>query len=139
MRLFGVRLLIYLFWHSEWRCRYAHFSYNYRDVVGSNPTYNCTLAHTSYDYDYYTGEDGNYVQVLAEDAFICKMLSPCSANEMEALMLSCYLLEQRKLTPSSPRTADARLSLLPEADRREQVCNGCAAMPLSRVARMTPC
>ena len=41
---------------------YAHFCYNYQDVVGSYPTWNCSLAHVSFAYDMYTGDDGNYAQ-----------------------------------------------------------------------------
>jgi hypothetical protein len=40
---------------------YAHFSWNFRDVIGNNPTYTCTIAHISYRYDYYTGDDNYYV------------------------------------------------------------------------------
>jgi hypothetical protein len=41
---------------------YAHFSWNFRDILGDNPTYTCTVAHSSYRYDYYTGDDNYYVQ-----------------------------------------------------------------------------
>jgi hypothetical protein len=41
---------------------YAHFTYNYRDVVGDYPTYTCTIGHTSYAYDYYTGTDNYYIE-----------------------------------------------------------------------------
>lgn len=41
---------------------YAHFSWNYRDVLGSNPAHTCTVAHSAYTYDYFTGDERNYVQ-----------------------------------------------------------------------------
>lgn len=41
---------------------YAHFSWNFRDTIGTQPTWTCTIGHVSYSYDYYTGEEGYYVQ-----------------------------------------------------------------------------
>ncbi len=41
---------------------YAHFSYNYQDVLGANPALNCTMAHASFAYDNFTGNSSEYLQ-----------------------------------------------------------------------------
>ncbi len=41
---------------------YAHFSYNYQDVLGGNAALNCTMAHASYAYDNFTGNSSEYLQ-----------------------------------------------------------------------------
>ena len=49
--------------HRDGRTRrYAHFSYNYQDTLGSYPTWNCTIAHASFAFDNYTGSSTEYLQ-----------------------------------------------------------------------------
>jgi hypothetical protein len=42
--------------------QYAHFTWDFHDIRGGNPTWNCTMGHVSYAYDMYTGNDGDYTQ-----------------------------------------------------------------------------
>jgi hypothetical protein len=42
--------------------RYAHFAYDYQDVLANNPSYTCSIGYSPRTYDTYTG-DGTYAQM----------------------------------------------------------------------------
>ena len=58
--------------------RYAHFSYNYQDVLGNNPTWNCTMAHVSYQYDNFTGAPSSCPAWLEASRRACPMRTASS-------------------------------------------------------------
>jgi hypothetical protein len=51
---------------------YAHFSYNYQDVLGNNPSWNCTLAHVSFSYNNFTGNSSEYLQWQDSSFFVSR-------------------------------------------------------------------
>jgi hypothetical protein len=42
---------------------YAHFSYNFQNVLVANPTWKCNVAHSSFAYNIYLGNATDYLQM----------------------------------------------------------------------------
>ena len=62
---------------------YAHFGWDYQDLVGSNPTWNCSIAHVSYRYDIFTG--GRLTRLARLLQLPCAVLfCPGSSNRCSA-------------------------------------------------------